>query len=228
MNPVTQAAKLVRASQRAYARKWAFFGLAFLAFLMSVVTLGRLDLLPDAPADAQVAAVDAGVVSFDASPSAATTSVAVATPEAPVKISIPTINLSATISNPVSTDIDVLDNALLTGAVRYPTSAELGQEGNVILFGHSSYLPIVNNKAYKTFDGIQNLKVGDRITVSSGTTAYTYAVTSVQKESAASEDGIALTSTGHTLTLATCNSFGTKSDRFVVSADLVESYPLAP
>jgi sortase (surface protein transpeptidase) len=58
------------------------------------------------------------------------------------------------------------------------------------------------------------------------TKEYVYAVTSVQQESAASNDSIPLTTTGHTLTLATCDSFGKKTDRFVVTSTLVGSYAL--
>jgi len=224
MNAVNQAVRLARAAKRAYARKWAFFGLVLLAFLVTLSTLARLDLLPDASRTTTAAVANAPVVTMATSTTAAAQ---IMVAELPMKIEIPSIKLAATISNPTSTDIDALDTALLRGAVRYPTSAKLGEAGNVILFGHSSYLPIVNNSAYKTFDGIQNLKNGDHITVSSSGTTYVYAVTGVAKESAASEAGIALTTTGHTLTLATCNSFGAKTDRFVVTAELVESYPIA-
>ena len=96
-----------------------------------------------------------------------------------------------------------------------------------MIFGHSSYLPIVNNKAYKTFDGIQKLSAGDRITVYSSGAAYTYAVRTVEKKSAAADDGIPLTVAGKVLTLATCDSFGEKSDRFVVTADFVESHAIS-
>ena len=145
--------------------------------------------------------------------------------ELPVKISIASIGLSAKISNPATTDVNALDQYLLSGAARYPTSSTLDQEGNVILFGHSSYLPVVVNKAYKTFDGIQKLKAGDEIKVYSATHVYTYAVTSVAQQSATS-DGIPLTTSGHILTLATCDSFGQKTDRFVVTATLVGSSAL--
>jgi sortase (surface protein transpeptidase) len=40
--------------------------------------------------------------------------------------------------NPSSTDIDVLDQDLTLGAVHYPTSAQLGVNGTVLIFGHSS------------------------------------------------------------------------------------------
>ena len=57
--------------------------------------------------------------------------------ELPIKIEIPKINLSAVVVNPTITTVAVLDKELLKGAVRYPTSAKLGEDGNVVLFGHS-------------------------------------------------------------------------------------------
>jgi sortase A len=211
------AAGLIKASQKAYSRKWTFLAVFALAFIATFTVLAHFDLLPDA------SKADAAPASETAS---ATQAVAPAAPELPVKIVIPTIKLSATIANPDTTDTEALDSYLLHGAVRYPTSAKLGQQGNVILFGHSSYLPIVYNQAYKTFDGIQNLHEGDMITVYSSDEAYDYAVDTVSKESADS-GAIPLSVSGSELTLATCNSFATKSDRFVVTAHLVDSHPLA-
>ena len=127
--------------------------------------------------------------------------------------------------NPETTDVPTLDSLLLKGAVRYPTSAKLGENGNVVLFGHASYLPIVKNQNYRTFTDIQKLKKGDTIMITSSGTVYTYAVRTVVRQSA--EDGvISLTADGRVLTLVTCDSFGQKSDRFVLTADLVESHPL--
>jgi sortase (surface protein transpeptidase) len=50
-------------------------------------------------------------------------------------------------------------------------------------------------------------------------------VASVTKESSASDAGIPLVVTGKVLTLSTCDSFGQKTDRFVVVANFVESHP---
>ena len=101
-----------------------------------------------------------------------------------------------------------------------------GQEGTVLLFGHSSYLPIVHNQSYKAFDGIQNLKTGDIISVFSNNHEYRYSVVGV-KLADASQDVIELPQTGKHLTLVTCDSFASKSNRFVVTADLVGTYTLA-
>jgi LPXTG-site transpeptidase (sortase) family protein len=146
--------------------------------------------------------------------------------ENPVKIEIPKTKLVAPIANPTTTNVNALDTLLLKGAVRYPSSGLLGQNGNVIIFGHSAeYYPIVNNPWYKTFDGIEKLVVGDTIIVYSSDRAYTYSVESVLKEDA-SADSIPLQVTGQKLTLSTCDTFGKKSDRYVVTATLVESHPL--
>ncbi|KKW40572.1 MAG: hypothetical protein UY91_C0040G0005 [Parcubacteria group bacterium GW2011_GWB1_55_9] len=147
--------------------------------------------------------------------------------ELPTKIEIPDISLAAVIVNPTTTDIPSLDEKLLKGVVRYPTSAKLGEDGNVVLFGHSSYLPVVKNQAYKTFNGIQKLAMGDVVTVYSSATAYTYRVRSVVEEKADDNTAIPLSVAGKVLTLVTCNSFGQKTDRFVVVADFVESHSVS-
>ncbi len=215
---ITATVRLIRAGEQAYARKWSFLGVFVFAFFGSIIMLGNLDLLPDATS-ASAEAATAPTVSLGARKTVPTTAA-----ELPMKIEIPAISLAATIANPTTTNIEVLDQGLLRGAVRYPTSAKLNETGNVVLFGHSSYLPIVGNQAYKTFDGIQKLVAGDVVTVFSSGTAYTYRVRSVAKESAAGDAGIPLAVTGRVLTLATCNSFGVKTDRFVVTADFVESH----
>jgi len=218
---VQVVARFVLAARKALAKKYRFFGLAVLMFLVTLFVLARLDLLPNAPVADAAPVAAAPVVSLEVSPVAATTAAVAA--ENPVRITIKNIDVSATVSNPTSTDISVLDEELLSGAVRYPTSAKLGEDGNVVIFGHSSYLPVVRNQAYKTFDGIQNLVQGDTITVYSEDRVYTYAVRTVSKEDANSA-AIPLTVRGKVLTLATCDSFGTKTSRFVVTADFVESH----
>ena len=215
---ITVAVQLVKAYRRAALKKRSFFAVASGIFVLSVVMLGTYDLLPEAklavatPVTIPESAVSAAVVS------------AVPVAEDPMRIEIPAINLTVAIRNPVTTDIAMLDKELLSGAVRYPTSAKLGETGNVVLFGHSSYLPVVGNQAYKAFNDIQKLVPGDAVTVYSSGTAYTYRVRSMTKEDA-TDAGIDLAVTGRVLTLATCNSFGVKSDRFVVTADFVESHP---
>lgn len=210
------AAQLVVHAIRAYSRKWSFLGLFALIFVSSVAMLAQFDLLPETSA---VAPAHTPVVANAATPAPPAVS------ELPIRMEIPSLNRTAAIVNPETTDIEALDKELLKGAVRYPTSAKLGEAGNVILFGHSSYLPIVGNKAYKTFNDIQKLVTGDVITVYSSGTAYTYRVRNVEIKNS-TIDGILLSTTERVLTLVTCNSFGAKEERFILTADFLESHPL--
>jgi LPXTG-site transpeptidase (sortase) family protein len=224
MTAVHMTVRLVRAVQNAWSQKWRFFFVFLTAFYLSFSVLLALDFVPDGK---NAEASDTPLVTLSSAPLSPNVADAFATSaEKPVKIEIPSISLSATIANPETTDVEKLDQYLLKGAVRYPTSALLGEkDGNVILFGHSSYLPIVNNLAYKTFDGIQKLHAGDSITVYSSDRAYTYSVDTVTKEDSTST-ALPLSVTGAHLTLSTCDSFAEKTDRFVVTAHLVSSAAL--
>ena len=197
-----------------YEHSWAF-ALTFL-FLFGI-TFGFLALVGATP---DPLATTPGTTTNEPTPQPNT-------PEKPVRVVAQKINLDATIVNPSSTDVAALDQELTRGAVRYPTSALLGEKGTVLLFGHSSYLPIVYHQYYKTFNGIQNLKTGDIISVYSDTKEYRYSVTGVRVADAsdADESIIELPNDAPHLTLVTCDSFATKSNRFVVTADFVEAHP---
>lgn len=209
---VTVAARFVRAVQKALMKKWAYLAVFFIVFILSISVLAALDLLPEpAPpklvADKPLETVVTGVS------------------EEPTRIEIPAAGIKLNVANPDSTDVKVLDQALLSGAVRYPSSSNLGEAGNVIIFGHSSYLPVVGNPAFKAFNGIQDLAADDEIMVYGTDRVYVYAVETVEKVDA-NAAAIPLAVEGTLLTLATCDSFGSKSSRFVVTARLVGSNPI--
>ena len=139
-------------------------------------------------------------------------------PVFPTRMMITELGIDVPIANPTSTSVAVLDEALHDAVVRYPGSGTLEGNGNVLIFGHSSYLPVVRNPLYKAFNGIQNLTYGDEIHVQSGDTTYVYKVFNVRKASA-DEDEIPLNTGKRQITLLTCDSFGKKSDRFIVEAE---------
>lgn len=139
--------------------------------------------------------------------------------EEPTRIIISKIGVDVAIANPNTTNVATLDDYLLRGAVRYPGSGLLGA-GNMFIFGHSTGLRVVNNQAFKAFNGLKDLRAGDLITVHSDTKTYKYSVTSVVLV----DEDEALVKFGNTknmLTLSTCNTFGQKSERYVVQADLI-------
>jgi len=143
------------------------------------------------------------------------------TPTLPQRVVIDEVGIEININNPESTDINVLDNSLNSGAVRYPGSGLLNEKTNMLLFGHSSHLPIVRNKNYKAFNNLENLKAGNKISVFSNTHEFIYEVTSVE-EANAENALVVFESDKREITLSTCNSFGNLDDRFVVKANLVD------
>ena len=142
-------------------------------------------------------------------------------PPIPDRIIAPSIGLDTKIVNPRSRDHAVLDSALLDGVVYYPGSGYLHEDANLLFFGHSSFLPIVRNENFKVFNRIKDLSIGDTIKVYSNGEQFAYKVISnvLAKES---EIRVNFGAEKPTITLATCNSFGAREDRYVIRAELVE------
>ncbi len=144
--------------------------------------------------------------------------------EKPLRIKIAKIGVNSSISNPTSTNLDILNKALDSGAVRYPSSGLLGENKTVFVFGHSTSLE-TDNIHYKTFNGLETLKKGDEIIVESLNNQYIYKVKSV-KETNTTDGAIRIDSKTQKLTISTCDTLGAKEDRFVVEADFVKMIPL--
>lgn len=141
--------------------------------------------------------------------------------ELPLSIVIPSIGVDAQIYNPSTTTATVLNDYLLKGAVRYPGSGLPGGSGNIFIFGHSTRIQVVNNQAYKTFNGLEKLKVGDLIHVFSDKYEYVYKITSVKVEGA-DKALVEFNTKNNMLTLSTCNRFDiTQGDRTVVESEFV-------
>jgi LPXTG-site transpeptidase (sortase) family protein len=140
----------------------------------------------------------------------------------PVRISIPAIDLDLAVQNPATRDILALDELLKKGPARYVDSAKLGPKGNMIIFAHSSHLPIVHNQMYRAFNRIPDLQAGDTITIEGDDgKSYLYSVVDVHKADA-NEDKIDLSpEKGTRLTLVTCDTLTSKSSRFILTADFV-------
>ncbi len=140
----------------------------------------------------------------------------------PTRISIDAIGLDLPIQNPDTRDIDTLDALLQKGPARYVDSAKLGVNGNVLIFAHSSHLPVVHNQMFKAFNDIPNLKAGDSITLTGEDgKSYLYSVVGVKKADV-NDATIDLSPTeGTKLTLVTCDTLTGKSARFILTATFV-------
>ncbi len=201
------------------ANKARFFAAFFVVFAVTYGFLYAIDFIPEAPAEEEIVhreeipreqIVNAPRANVDPHPE---------------RIIIDALGKDIAVLNPESREIADLDAALLDGVVRHPDSADFSKDGNMFLFGHSSYLPVVYNRNYQAFNGLQDLVKGDIVRVQSSDTEYVYRVTKSYKVKA-SESQIALDHSAAKLTLVTCNSFGSKDDRFVVEAELVDTKSL--
>ena len=143
----------------------------------------------------------------------------------PKRIIIDKLDINIEVLNPDTLDISALDEALLSGVVRYPSSADFVKNGNIVIFGHSSYLPNVINRNFQAFNGVQNLTWGDRIQLQSADTEYYYRVDKIYQVKA-SQAVIDNQRSDSTLTIITCNNFASTDDRYVVEAKLINQLPL--
>lgn len=141
-------------------------------------------------------------------------------------ISIPKINLEV----PVVYDLagieeELIQKGLESGAVHYPLSPKPGQNGNVVVVGHSSN-NILNAGKYKFAFAILNyLEAGDTIIMQYDNKRYVYKVT--EKFIVKPEDVSVLgpTSSLASLTLITCDPPGTNINRLIIRADQISPDP---
>src|SRR5262245_12266265 len=96
--------------------KTLFLVFSLVVFGATLMVLASYDLLPDS---------SQGLVPPPSGSQALSTTSTVL----PEKILIPKLKLSAVVANPTTLDADVLDQNLLRGAVRYPSSGALGANG---------------------------------------------------------------------------------------------------
>jgi len=213
------------------ARAAAFLFVFFVVFSCTYVTMTAFSAVPDIavssptlamPSEAEAIAIEP-VIEDGAEPTSEDL-VAEARSPLPHTLVIDALDRELPILNPESRQVADLDAALLEGVVRHPDSANLTTEGTMFILGHSSYLPKVNNRFFQAFNGIQKLEWGDTIRIYSDDTEYIYEVERVYKAKA-SELVVPIATSGQRLTLATCDSFGSTDDRFIVEATLVTANP---
>jgi LPXTG-site transpeptidase (sortase) family protein len=148
------------------------------------------------------------------------------TAELPTRLIIPSIDLDLAVQNPATQDVDALDALLVNGPARYSGSVKLGEVGTMIIFAHSSHLPIVHNKMFQAFNRIPELTAGDSVTVESGTKKYLYSVVDVTKADATDTRIDMSPSQGTRLVLVTCDTLTGKTARYVLEANLIGTYDL--
>lgn len=200
----------------------------FVAVGVITVTLGVFKLFDFLPEKPNAESVEVMTSEESETISMRETSVETLSDVAPLPVSIifDSLEREVKVLNPESNTVEALDTALLSGVVRHPDSADFANEGTMFLLGHSSYLPNVQNRNFQAFNGIQKLEWGDIIRVRSADMEYVYSVDKVYEAKASSAE-VPLQFDVPKLVLATCNSYGTKDDRYIVEASLIMKRAIA-
>jgi LPXTG-site transpeptidase (sortase) family protein len=110
-------------------------------------------------------------------------------------------------------------SALRAGAGHYPRTALPGQKGNVGIAGHRTTFG-------RPFNRIDDLRVGDKIILTTPVGQYTYEVSRPPFITHPFDWSIVAKSKDPLLTLTTCHPLGSARERLVVRAKLVKSVPL--
>lgn len=142
------------------------------------------------------------------------------------EVIIPKINVEIPVVYGVNTiDNNAVEAALEDGVVHYADTADPGQNGNLVIVGHSSN-NIFNKGKYKfAFVLLSHLENGDTFYVQKDGKRYTY---EVYKKTIVSPDDVSVlgaTEKPATATLITCDPPGTSTNRLVVVGQQISPDP---
>jgi LPXTG-site transpeptidase (sortase) family protein len=135
-------------------------------------------------------------------------------------IKVPKIHVRAPIVvNEQQTDARSVSQALRSGVLLYGNSSKPGLNGNTVIVGHSSGMPLAPGKYKWVFTLLDKLKTGDKIVLSYQGLNYVY---TVQSKTVVSPNNSAVLqpTKSSTLSLITCTPVGTNKNRLVVRAGL--------
>jgi len=135
---------------------------------------------------------------------------------------IPKINVQIPVVYAADNSDNTIENDLESGVVHYADTAVPGQNGNLVIFGHSSN-NIFNPGRYKfAFVLLSRLDKGDTFYIDNNGHRYTYQIFDRQIVSPTDVSVLGLTDKAATATLITCDPPGTSTNRLVVTAEQVD------
>lgn len=114
-----------------------------------------------------------------------------------------------------------IQKALRNGVIHYPGTALPGDNGNVVITGHSSYYAWDAGRFKDVFALLHDVKIGDRVVVYFNQKKFVYEVNKIKVVAPKDVDILGPTPTEQ-LTLITCTPMGTNLKRLIVIAKLVE------
>lgn len=143
-----------------------------------------------------------------------------------VRVVISKLNVNAPMIWSLKDDEKSMLSDLERGVSHYPKTATPGQNGNMVISGHSSNYIWAKGNFNHIFENLDNLEAGDIITIKTEqengrNITYKYKVTNKFVASATDERIFAVTP-NPTLTLSTCWPIGTNFKRAVIKAELVK------
>lgn len=129
-------------------------------------------------------------------------------------ISIPKIKVE-------NAKVSTTDTQLSNHLINYPGTAIPADEGNSVIFGHSTLPQLFDNKNYKTiFANLYLLKSGDVIIADVSGIKYTYRIVDISIVDAEDASIFNQDLSGSYLTLVTCTPPGTTWKRLIVKSKL--------
>src|SRR4030095_4689134 len=135
---------------------------------------------------------------------------------APPKIIINKINVNApVVFDQTTVNEGNFQKALQHGVVHYPNTALPGQQGNVVIFGHSSGQWWAPGDYKFIFSLLDKMSVNDEIVLDYKGMRYIYKVTSTQVVSPDTVSVLNQPPNEHALTLITCTPVGTNLKRLI-------------
>lgn len=142
------------------------------------------------------------------------------------KVVIPKINVEIpVIYDQTSVKEEDIQSALENGVVHYATTSSPGEQGNTVIFGHSSN-NILNKGKYKfAFVLLNRLEVGDTFSLTKDGKRYTYKVYEKKVVKPTEVSVLGATSKAATATLITCDPPGTSLNRLVVIGEQISPDP---
>jgi len=138
----------------------------------------------------------------------------------PNVIIISKINIRAPLVTPVSDSDKDLNRALNQGVIIYPGSVLPGQNGEILLSGHSSIYPWISTRYGQVFTLLDKLSAGDTVSLVYNNYQYDYRITG--KQILWPKDVKISDTRQPVLTLVTCWPIGTTLKRLVVTGELIQ------
>lgn len=142
------------------------------------------------------------------------------------KVIIPKINVEIPVVYDLqTTEEQAVQTALEDGVVHYATTPSPGQQGNVVIFGHSSN-NIFNKGDYKfAFVLLSRLEAGDLFYLTKNGTRYAYKVYDKRIVKPTALEVLGPADKPDTATLITCDPPGTTLNRLVVTGEQISPDP---